>query len=90
MVQSPTVSVLIPTYNYARYLDEAVSSVLHQTFQDFELIIVDDQSTDNTDDIIKKYLHDPRITYYKNQTNLGLVGNFNKSLKLWPAGQNIV
>lgn len=81
MSKAPKVSVLIPTYNYARYLDEAIESVLAQSFRDFELIIVDDQSKDNTDDIVKKYLDDPRVSYFKNPVNLGLVANFNKSLE---------
>jgi glycosyltransferase involved in cell wall biosynthesis len=81
MQQNPKVSVLIPTYNYARFLDEAIESVLHQTFTDFELIIVDNQSTDNTEELVQKYLKDPRVSYYKNPKNLGLVGNFNKALE---------
>jgi glycosyltransferase involved in cell wall biosynthesis len=81
MLTTPTVSILIPTYNYARYLDEAIQSVLNQTFQNFELIIVDDQSKDNTDEIVQKYLSDPRILYISNPKNLGLVGNFNQCLE---------
>jgi glycosyltransferase involved in cell wall biosynthesis len=86
MVATPKVSVLIPTYNYARYLDEAIQSVLDQTFQDFEIVIVDDHSTDNTDEVVAKYLGDPRIVYHKNPVNLGLVGNFNHALKFARAG----
>ncbi|RYY13439.1 MAG: glycosyltransferase, partial [Chitinophagaceae bacterium] len=78
----PNVSVLIPTYNYARYLDEAIQSVLDQTYHDFELIIIDDQSRDNTDEIVQKYLSDPRVRYVKNPVNLGLVKNFNRALEL--------
>lgn len=78
----PKVSVLIPTYNYAHYLDEAIRSVLDQTYADFELIIVDDQSKDNTDEIVQKYLSDPRISYIKNPVNLGLANNFNRALEL--------
>lgn len=78
----PKVSVLIPTYNYARYLGESIESVLNQTYGDFELIIIDDQSKDNTDEVVAPYLKDPRVTYHKNPVNLGLVGNFNRSLEL--------
>jgi glycosyltransferase involved in cell wall biosynthesis len=78
----PKVSVLIPTYNYARYLPEAIESVLNQTYVDFELIIIDDQSKDNTDEVVEKYLEDPRVSYQKNAVNLGLVGNFNRALEL--------
>jgi glycosyltransferase involved in cell wall biosynthesis len=80
MEHSPKVSVLIPTYNYAYCLDEAMQSVLDQTLSDFELIVIDDCSKDNTDDVMQKYLTDPRITYMKNEKNLGLVGNWNKCL----------
>ena len=76
----PKVSILIPTYNYAHYLDESIQSALGQTYTDFELIIVDDQSKDNTDEVVQKYLGDKRVSYYKNPVNLGLVGNFNKCL----------
>lgn len=77
----PKVSVVIPSYNYGRFLDEAIQSVLDQTYLDFELIIIDDQSKDNTDEVVQKYLSNPKVTYYKNDTNLGLGGNFNKCLE---------
>jgi glycosyltransferase involved in cell wall biosynthesis len=76
----PKISVLIPTYNYAHYLDETIQSVLDQTYQDFELIIVDNHSTDNTEELVKNYLRDERVSYYKNPKNLGLVGNWNQCL----------
>src|SRR5687768_14893088 len=79
---SPRVSVLIPTYNYARYLDEAIQSAIRQTFTDFEIIIVDNNSTDNTAEVISKYLTDPRIRYYRNKSNIGLINNFNRCLEL--------
>ena len=81
MENNPKVSVIIPSYNSAAFLDEAILSVLNQTFTDFELIIHDDCSTDNTDAIVKKYLADPRVSYYKNDKNLGLGGNWNKALR---------
>ncbi|HVX52213.1 MAG TPA: glycosyltransferase family 2 protein [Chitinophagaceae bacterium] len=76
------VSVLIPTYNYAHFLDEAIQSVLSQTYQNFELIIIDDGSKDNTDEVVKKYLTDGRVRYLKNDVNIGLVGNWNRCLSL--------
>ncbi|RYY30109.1 MAG: glycosyltransferase [Chitinophagaceae bacterium] len=81
MSEQPKISVLIPTYNYAHYIDEAIQSVLNQTFSNFELIIVDDQSSDNTAAIVQKYLSDSRVKFIVNPVNLGLVGNFNKSLE---------
>jgi glycosyltransferase involved in cell wall biosynthesis len=80
MRSTPKVSVLIPTYNSAPFLDEAIQSVLNQSYPDFELIIVDNKSTDNTSEVIEKYLGDKRVSYYINQTNIGLVNNFNKCL----------
>jgi glycosyltransferase involved in cell wall biosynthesis len=82
MRNNPKVSVLIPTFNYARYLPEAIESVLNQTFTDFELIVVDNASSDNTDEVIAGYLQDPRISYHKNATNIGLAGNWNRCLEL--------
>lgn len=78
---TPTVSVLLPTYNSASFLDEAIQSVLDQTYADFELIIVDNCSTDNSASVIEKYIKDKRVRYFKNKTNIGLVGNFNKCLE---------
>jgi glycosyltransferase involved in cell wall biosynthesis len=81
MNATPKVSVLIPTYNYAHFLDETIQSVLDQTFTDFELIIVDNCSTDNTAEVVQKYLADTRVLFYRNETNIGLVGNWNKCLE---------
>jgi glycosyltransferase involved in cell wall biosynthesis len=84
----PKVSVLIPTYNSAQFLDETIQSVLSQTFPDYEIIIVDNQSTDNTDKIIEKYKLDSRIRYYKNSVNIGMTGNWNQCL-LYANGEYI-
>ncbi len=76
----PKVSVLIPTYNMACFLDEAIESVLTQTFEDFELIVMDNASTDNTEDIVNKYLGDVRVKYFRNNLNVGMTKNWNKCL----------
>jgi glycosyltransferase involved in cell wall biosynthesis len=81
MTTNPKVSVLIPTYNYAHFLDETIQSVLNQTYNDYELIIVDNKSTDDTLEVVDKYLGDRRIHFYQNATNLGLSGNWNKCLE---------
>ena len=57
------VSVIIPTYNCARYIGEAIDSVLNQTYRGFEIIVADDGSTDNTKDILKPYINDELIHY---------------------------
>jgi glycosyltransferase involved in cell wall biosynthesis len=76
---SPTVSVCIPCYRGAAHLAAAIESVLTQTFTDLELIIIDDNSPDNTDEVVASFA-DPRIRYLKNQTNLGPDGNWNRCL----------
>jgi glycosyltransferase involved in cell wall biosynthesis len=65
--KNPTVSVIIPTYNYADYLPEAIESVLKQTFRDIEVILVDDGSTDNTPQIVQKYLTNPLVHYVRKE-----------------------
>ena len=70
MPSSPIVSVIIPTYNRAHLVGRAIRSVLAQTFRDFELIVVDDSSTDDTEDVIGSFA-DPRIRYLRHETNRG-------------------
>ena len=62
------VSVLIPVYNAAAFLEDSIDSILNQTFTDFELLLLNDCSTDNSEEIIKKF-NDNRIKYYKNEQN---------------------
>lgn len=66
----------MPVLNGEKYLKEAIESILHQTFSDFEFIIINDGSTDSTEAIIKSF-SDPRIVYIKNEANLGLSKSFN-------------
>ena len=75
------VSVCIPTYNGAAFLAEAMTSVLRQTFTDFELLIVDDGSTDTTLDIARSFA-DPRITIHQNERRLGIPANWNRGIAL--------
>jgi glycosyltransferase involved in cell wall biosynthesis len=81
MSAKPKISVLLPSYNSAAFLDDAITSVLEQTFTDFELIIVDNCSTDSTEKVVAKYLKDTRIKYYKNDSNIGMIPNWNKCLE---------
>lgn len=59
---NPTVSVIIPNYNYARFLRQRIESVLNQTYQDFEIILLDDKSTDNSIEIIEQYKVNPKVS----------------------------
>jgi glycosyltransferase involved in cell wall biosynthesis len=78
--QAPTLSVLMPAYNAGRFIDQAIESVLAQSFSDFEFIIVDDGSTDDTRAIIERYAaRDPRIRLFS-RPNTGLVGARNDTL----------
>jgi len=77
----PKVTVLMPVYNGERYLNEAVDSILGQTFTDFEFLIIDDASTDKTPEILRSY-DDPRIRVVTNEENLGLSKSLNKGLAL--------
>lgn len=65
-----TVSVIIPTYNRAHTVSRAIQSVLNQTYQDFEIIVVDDCSTDNTEEVVKGF-NDSRICYIRHEQNRG-------------------
>ena len=76
------VTVAIPTYNGALYLEECLESAINQTFSDIEIVIVDDCSTDGTPDIAEKFSRlDSRIKILRNKTRLGLVENWNKSIQ---------
>lgn len=66
----PVVSVIIPTYNRAHSIGKSIKSILTQTYQNFEVIVVDDRSTDNTEEIVKSF-NDPRIKYIQHQHNSG-------------------
>lgn len=76
----PKVSVCIPTYNTARYLPEAIESVLEQSFTDYELVICDNASTDQTAEICSSY-DDPRIRYARFEEKTNQAGNFNRCLQ---------
>lgn len=74
----PRVSIGVPVYNGARYLPEALDSILAQTVDDFELIISDNASTDETQQICRHYADaDDRIVYYRQEKNVGAAHNFN-------------
>ena len=75
------VSIIMPSYNTAKYIAESIQSVLDQTYKNWELIIVDDFSTDNTDEIVRPFLVDERIHYLKNELNSGAAVSRNRALR---------
>jgi len=77
----PKVSVIVPTYNRALYLKEAIQSILDQEFQDFDIIITDNASSDETESVVAAFASN-KICYYKNEANIGVVNNHNKALSL--------
>jgi glycosyltransferase involved in cell wall biosynthesis len=79
----PTVSVIVPNYNHARYLRQRIETVLKQTFQDFELILLDDCSTDESRPILSSYASDPRVRLALNTVNSGSTfKQWNKGVRL--------
>ncbi len=77
----PKVSVIIPCYNGAKWIRDTINSVLNQTYQEFELIIVDDGSTDNLKKIIENYLSDERVRYIQHKKNRGIPAARNTGIK---------
>jgi glycosyltransferase involved in cell wall biosynthesis len=79
----PYVSIGLPVYNGEKYLNAALESIITQTFSDFEVIISDNASTDNTPQICHEYVaKDSRVHYYRNTVNLGAPKNYNRTVKL--------
>ena len=77
---NPKVSVIMPMYNEEKYLSQSIESILNQTFKDFEFIIIDDYSKDNSIEIVESY-KDKRIKLIKNKENLGTVKTRNIGLR---------
>jgi len=82
MDKSLLISVIIPCYNGRAFIGEAIESVLAQTHTDWELIVIDDASTDDSKDIVKKFCADKRIRLLENKKNLGIAKTKNKGIKI--------
>ncbi|WP_323665716.1 glycosyltransferase family 2 protein [Pectobacterium punjabense] len=78
-VHTPLVSVIMPIYNVAEYVHSAIESIINQTYKNIELIIINDGSTDDSDSIIKQFLHDTRIKYLSRE-NKGLISTLNEGI----------
>lgn len=68
---TPKVSIIIPNFNHARFLRKRLNSIFNQTFQDFEIIYIDDASTDQSNEIVREYNNDDRIQIFENRANTG-------------------
>ena len=77
----PAITAYITNFNYGKYLEQSINSVLRQRFTDFELIIIDDGSTDNSSEILDKYKDHPKISIIQ-QKNQGLNASANKALDM--------
>jgi len=77
----PKISVILPVYNAEKYLNEAIDSILSQTFTDFEFLLINDGSTDRSERIIQSY-KDPRIVSISNEINKGLIYSLNRAIDL--------
>lgn len=82
MSKKPKISVLMSVYNNEKTLNESIESILNQSYENFEFLIIDDYSTDKSIEIIKKFSNfDKRVKYYKNSTNIGLTKSLNKLIE---------
>lgn len=82
MKMTPFVSVFIPTYNDEIHVRQAIESVLAQTYRNYELLVINDASTDQTAQVIDQYQNHPAVRVYHNKINLGVAGNWNHGLSL--------
>lgn len=75
------VSIIMPSWNTAKFIGESIQCVVEQTYTNWELLIVDDCSTDNTDEVVKPFLIDKRIKYFKNEKNSGAALTRNRAMR---------
>jgi glycosyltransferase involved in cell wall biosynthesis len=80
------VSIAITVYNQAHYIGQAVESALAQDYPNLEVIVSDNHSTDPIEEVMGRYTSDPRLKYFRNETNLGMIGNFRKALYEYSTG----
>ena len=79
----PTLSVIVPNYNHAKYLEFSLPSILKQSFQPLEVIVLDDASTDNSVEVIRRFAaQNPLVRLVQNEKNLGVMPNLNKGISL--------
>src|SRR5580704_11101803 len=81
MPDAPTVSFIVPCYKLAHLLPECVTSILSQSYRQFEVLILDDCSPDNTREVARSF-HDSRVKYVRNEKNLGHLQNYNHGIAM--------
>jgi glycosyltransferase involved in cell wall biosynthesis len=81
-MDEPLVTIIIPSFNHGEYLEEAIQSVLNQTYQSIELIIVDDGSTDNSHEVASRYADHPKVKVILNNENRGQSAVINQALEI--------
>ncbi|WP_143531441.1 glycosyltransferase family 2 protein, partial [Rodentibacter trehalosifermentans] len=74
------ISIIMPAYNAEKYISKAIKSVLSQSYENWELLVIDDNSNDNTVNVVKAYLHDRRIKLFINMKNKGAAETRNTGL----------
>src|ERR1700720_3711793 len=81
LLMKPRVTFVVPCYKLAHLLPECVNSILSQSYQDFEVLIMDDCSPDDTPEVARSF-NDPRVQHIRNEPNLGHLRNYNKGISL--------
>src|SRR6476660_1491131 len=89
-MDQPLVSIMIPTYNQAHWLGKAVESALAQDYQNIEIVIADDRSTDETNVLLNKYHDNSKVRIVINEKNLGRVANYKHTLEHHVRGEWVV
>jgi len=86
----PLVSIVIPTYNQSDLLGKAIGSALNQSYNNIEIVVCDDCSSENTEQVVSEFLNDKRVKYFKNEKNLGRVANYKNGLYDRSSGEWVV
>jgi glycosyltransferase involved in cell wall biosynthesis len=90
MSANPLVTIMIPTYNQAAFLEKAIESALAQDYENLEVVISDDNSVDNTPLLLERYSNNPRVRYSRNEHNLGRVKNYKHLLEDLAIGEWVI
>jgi len=81
-MKKPSVSMIVPCYNYGRYVAQAIDSILSQTIVDLEIIVIDDASSDETQEVLKRFHDEARVRIIRHEVNIGHIRSYNEGLEL--------